>query len=101
MLDDCGLTETQRVLLRAAQIVRERWQQGWCGLNGGPRCAGGALIEAGDSTFFGCGPAYLELNRYLEKNKLVGVPDFNDMPGRTAEEVATALESAAMGEQNG
>ncbi len=88
----------QQLLLDAARIVRVRWRQGDYGNAGGPRCAVGALREAAAlideqglfSDVYTCA-----LLRFGDRLKGT-IPKWNDTPGRTAEEVATAMEEAAM-----
>ena len=88
------------VLLRAAEIVRERgFRQGpW--RTGGPLCAAGAVGEAG--TDLGLSRRTME-RHLLRFASALGGSDFadvhrwNDAPGRTAGEVAEALERAAYG----
>jgi hypothetical protein len=99
------LDEAGRILLGAAAIVRERWRQGDYGRDGGPRCLVGAIAEAGE--FHGGGlydkfavversPIY---KRLVDSLGILGstVVNWNDQEGRTAEEVAEALERAAYG----
>jgi hypothetical protein len=88
------------VLLRAAEIVRER---GFCQgpwRTDGPVCAAGAVGQAGGD--LGLSRAMMEA-RLLEFARVLGgsaagdVHEWNDAPGRTAAEVAEALERAAYG----
>lgn len=86
------LEQHEQVLMDAAQIVRSRWRQGHFGQDGEPRCAMGAIWEASDKNMVHeKGPTHLLLF-YLDRS----IPDWNDTPGRTADEVASAMESAAM-----
>lgn len=88
------LAEPDSVLLRAAEIVRERWKSGVYGEPGGGRCALGALSEA-----LGNKPA-VETKQSLALYHSLGVTSimgWNDTPGRTQTEVVEALERAAWG----
>jgi hypothetical protein len=78
-------------LLSAARIVRERWMQGETGENGGPRCALGALLEVSH-----CGSSVRQSRNRLERYLGRYITDWNDELGRTAEEVATAMEMCAL-----
>lgn len=94
------LAEPNPVLLRAAAIVRERWtQDSATALEGPPRCAMTAIAEiadrAGDASLFWTARAALVKSLGLASEWMV--PDWNDAPGRTKEEVAEALERAAWG----
>ncbi len=85
-------------LLRAAQIVRERWRQNEYGEDGGPRCAIGAISEVTGilCDYLHSGWQYHPVTSLLRP--FVGekdIPYWNDDPARTAEEVATAMEAAA------
>jgi hypothetical protein len=92
--------EPDPVLLRAAEIVRERGlcQGPW--RTSGPVCAAGAVGEAGGD--LGLSRSMMEA-RLLKFAQALGgssagdVHDWNDAPGRTAAEVAEALERAAYG----
>ena len=102
------LVEPDPVLLRAAEIVRERWcQHGWHpdgadtrGIN--TRCAGNAIVEA-EGRFQDGAPTWTDGQRRF--SLAMGWGDWgatrmflwNDTPGRTREEVAEALERAAYG----
>ena len=79
------------VCLRAAEIVRERWRQGAFGLPGQARCLEGALTEAAGTPLYRT-DARLKVACVLGTDELGG---WNDTPGRSAEEVANALETAA------
>jgi hypothetical protein len=92
--------EPDPVLLRAAEIVRERGlcQGPWRA--DGPLCAAGAIGEAGSDH----GLARTEMEaRVLQFARSLGgsaagdVHAWNDAPGRAAEDVADALERAAYG----
>lgn len=94
------MAEPDPVLLRAAEIVRERGlcQGPWRA--GGPLCAAGAVSQAGADL----GMARWEMEaRLLQFARAVGgsafndVHNWNDTPGRTAGEVAEGLERAAYG----
>lgn len=94
------LSEPDPVLLRAAEIVRERGlcQGPWRA--GGPLCAAGAVGEAGRD--LGLPRAEMEarvlqLARALGGSAASDVHGWNDAPGRTAADVAEALERAAYG----
>ena len=84
------LKPEQRVLLRAAKIVRRGWCQGVY-REGGNYCVLGA-IDAAARNYDLADAACLRLEA------LIGTHAFgtwNDQRGRTAEEVAQALEAAA------
>jgi hypothetical protein len=92
--------EPDPVLLRAAEIVRERGlcQGPWRA--GGPLCAAGAIGEAGSD--HGLVRAEMEalvlrFARVLGGSAVGDVHGWNDAPGRTVGEVAEALERAAYG----
>jgi hypothetical protein len=94
------LAQLDPVLLRAAEIVRERGlcQGPWRA--GGPLCAAGAVGEAGSD--YGLDRADMETRvlrfaRSLGGSSAADVHTWNDVPGRTADEVAEALERAAYG----
>ena len=94
------LAEPDPVLLRAAEIV---WERGLCQgpwRAGGPLCAAGAVGEAGGDL----GLARTEMEsrvlgfaRALGGSAVSDVHGWNDAPGRSAGEVAEALERAAYG----
>lgn len=94
------LADPDPVLVRAAAIVRERGlcQGPWRA--GGPLCAAGAVGEAGKD--HGLDRAETEA-RLLRFARVLGGSDagdvhrWNDAPGRSAGEVAEALERAAYG----
>jgi hypothetical protein len=106
MLEPTGPVETEPlaepnpVLLRAAELVRERGlcQGPWRA--GGPLCAAGAVsVAAGD---LGLSRAEMEgavlrFARALGGSAPGDVHSWNDASGRNAEEVAGALERAAYG----
>lgn len=92
-----------RELVRAAEIVRERWGQGDELLNSSKRCAFTSLTEAQGGDVYG-GDGFKTLNsealhRFKDSLHLevTAIYRWNDTTGRTAEEVATALERAAYG----
>lgn len=104
-LDDANYLNTdQRILLKAAEIVRERWQQGSFGENGGPRCALGAIAEAcGHDLKIGegchaaaCGTAAAKRLAKQLHIHVAKVMAWNDAPGRTADEVAAVMERVAL-----
>lgn len=94
------------MLLRAAGIVRERglYQNGYRN-DAGACCMLGACLEALGAGWYLCKltrawqptiPEPQDLLDLLRKAIGVGrVPDWNDAPGRTADEVIAALEKAA------
>ena len=86
------------VLLRAAEIVRERGlcQGAWRA--GGPLCAAGAVGQAGvdfDLERWEMEARLLQFARALGGSAFNDVHSWNDTPGRTGQEVAEALERAA------
>jgi hypothetical protein len=92
--------EPDPVLLRAAEILRERGLCRGPWRAGGPLCAAGAIGEAGSDH----GLARTEMEaRVLQFARSLGgsaagdVHAWNDAPGRAAEDVADALERAAYG----
>lgn len=94
------LAQPDPVLLLAAEIVRERGlcQGPWRA--GGPLCAAGAVGEAGADLGLSrtrMESRVLKFARALGRSAATDVHDWNDTPGRTAEEVAEALERAAYG----
>jgi hypothetical protein len=100
LLETESLVEPDPVLLRAAEIVRERGlcQGPWRA--GGPLCAAGAVGEAGRD--IGLPRAEMEVRVLRFAHALGGaavsdVHGWNDAPGRTVEDVAEALERAAYG----
>jgi hypothetical protein len=88
------------VLLRAAEIVRER---GFCQgpwRPGGPLCAAGAVSQAAEELGFVRPEMEARLRRFAAALGGVAVRDvhrWNDAPERTAGEVAEALQRAAFG----
>jgi hypothetical protein len=94
------VAEPDPVLLRAAEVVRERGlcQGPWRA--DGPLCAAGAVGEAGGALGLSRGGMerrVLKFARALGGSAVSDVHDWNDTPGRTAGEVAEALERAAYG----
>lgn len=92
--------EPDPVLLRAAEIVRERGlcQGPWRA--GGPLCAAGAVGEAGNDHGLDrpeMEAQVLRFARALGGSAVSDVHVWNDAPGRSAAEVAEALERAAYG----
>ncbi|MGH3116525.1 MAG: DUF6197 family protein [Gaiellales bacterium] len=88
------------VLLRAAEIVRER---GFCQgpwRVGGPLCAAGAVSQAAEELGFVRPEMEARLRQFADAlggSAHRDVHSWNDAPGRTAEEVAEALQRAAYG----
>ena len=93
----------RRVLLDAAQYIREH---GWCQnsvrTDDGRVCAIGAIGMAYDAAFHNsrcCEIAITAMNHLdatlARKGHLPDIVKFNDAPGRTAEEVARAMEECA------
>jgi hypothetical protein len=88
------------VLVRAAEIVETRGLSQGPWRTGGPLCAAGAIGEASASLELSraemedcvCGFA-----RSLGGAAITDVHRWNDVPGRTAADVAEALERAAYG----
>jgi hypothetical protein len=94
------LAEPDPVLLRAAEIVRERGLSRGPWRAGGPLCAAGAIGEAGSD--HGLARTEMEARvlrfaRSLGGSAVSHVHAWNDAPGRAAEDVAEALERAAYG----
>jgi hypothetical protein len=99
-LEDDRLAAPDPVLLRAAEIVRERGlcQGPWRA--GGSLCAAGAIGEAGRD--HGLARSEMEARvlrfaRSLGGSAACDVHDWNDAPGRAVDDVAHALERAAYG----
>jgi hypothetical protein len=90
------LERWRKVLLDAAQIVRRGWCQMALEDGKGRFCALGALHIADGDIADG---AFSTAGRkaFIELNILVGgfIPGWNNAPGRTAEEVAAAMEACA------
>jgi hypothetical protein len=100
LLETQALGEPDPVLLRAAEIVRERGLCKGPWRAGGPLCAAGAVgVAAGD---LGLARAEMEARvvrfaRALGGSAVSDVHGWNDAPGRTVGDVAEALERAAYG----
>lgn len=87
--DDKAAEPKYPELVRAAEIVRERWCQKRFGYLGEQRCVAGAIAEAAPGSIV----SYRAFRTWLGRE----VVSWNDEYGRTAEEVAEALERAAYG----
>jgi hypothetical protein len=88
------------VLARAAQIVRKRGLRQGPWKAGGPLCAAGAVGEAGSDLSLTRREVETRVLRFahaLGGSAAADVHRWNDVPGRTAAEVAEALERAAYG----
>ena len=87
------LAQPDPVLFRAAGIVRERGlcQGPWRA--GGPLCAAGAVGVAGGDL----GLSRAEMEASVLRFAAGDVHSWNDAPGRSAGDVAEALERAAYG----
>ena len=105
MFDFTQLEPDCQLLLDGAKIVRERWRQDGLGRNGEPRCAVGALREATGLLEYEAASSGLVYSATRRLCKTLGVSEhsygrsvaeWQDTPGRTAEDVATAMEAAAM-----
>jgi hypothetical protein len=99
-LETQPLAEPDPVLLRAAEILRERGlcQGPWRA--GGPLCAAGAVGEAGKElglTRPEMECCLLQFAGVLGGAALKDVHRWNDADGRTADEVTEALQRAAYG----
>jgi hypothetical protein len=93
-------TEPDLVLLRAAEIVRERGlcQGPWRA--GGPLCAAGAVGDAASDLGLRRAEMEARVLRFalaLGGSAVSDVHGWNDTPGRTVGDVAEALERAAYG----
>ena len=99
-LETQPLAEPDPVLLRAAEVVRERGLRQGPWRAGGPLCAAGAVgVAAGD---LGLSRTEMEgvvlrFARALGGSAAGDVHSWNDAAGRSAGEVAEALERAAYG----
>ena len=113
---DKALTETQLVLLRAAEEVRKGWCQDALERDG-EVCARGGMIKAVEAPLYWLDidektviapPIVLKADKHFERylrrhadanlgSSWTGdyVSRWNNAPGRTADEVAAALEAAA------
>jgi hypothetical protein len=94
------LAQPDSVLLRAGKIIRERGlcQGPW--RPGGPLCAAGAVGQAGEELGLSRSEMEAHLLRFagtLGGSAFSEVHSWNDAPGRTATQVAEALERAAYG----
>ena len=95
-LDGTSLTENAQILLQASQEIRKGWCQGSDGAWDSPEgavCALGAIARVcgGTSGAFYTASMYLRI--------LVGdIPEWNDHPSRTAEQVANVMEKLAFEE---
>jgi hypothetical protein len=94
------LAQPDSVLLRAAEIVLERGlcQGPW--RPEGPLCAAGAVGKAGEELGLTRSEMEAHLLRFagaLGGSAFSAVHRWNDAPGRTATQVAEALERAAYG----
>jgi hypothetical protein len=95
-----SVTQPDPVLLRAAAIIRERGLRKGPWKAGGPICAAGAVGAAGDDLNLSRPEMEERVLRFasaLGGSEPGDVHRWNDAPGRTAEEVADALERAAYG----
>lgn len=96
ILDNVGL-----VLWRAADNCEKRgWLQNSWGRPGGPQCLGGhietAANELGLSVSELMGPEKTVISVVSQRNPIMGpTVEWNNAPGRTKEEVITALRNAA------
>jgi hypothetical protein len=93
-------TEPDPVLLRAAEIMRERGLRQGPWRPGGPLCAAGAVGNAARD--LGLRRTEMEVRvlrfaRALGGSAVSDVHGWNDAPGRTVGDVAEALERAAYG----
>lgn len=83
-------------LLSGARYIREYgWVQGRLGGCGGPACLIGAMFETSTPETVGH-PAIYARERLRNHLGVVSVSDWNDAPGRTAEEVIAAMEFVAL-----
>jgi hypothetical protein len=95
-----SVAQPDPVLLRAAEIVRERGLRKGPWKAGGPICAAGAVGAAGDDLNLTRPEMEERVLRFacaLGGSEPSDVHRWNDTPGRTAEQVADALERAAYG----
>lgn len=94
------LAHPDSLLLRAAEIVRERGLCQGTWRPGGPLCAAGALGLAGAALGLTRSEMEARLLRFaggLGGSAISDIHSWNDAPGRTAGEVVEALERAAYG----
>lgn len=93
------LDQTALDLLKTAQLLRdEGWVQGAFGSRGYPKCASRALNIVTDWDFGRYMEAYMRLGNYIDKQYgrcVGGLLVWNDMPGRTADEVIGTIKRAA------
>jgi hypothetical protein len=97
-LETQPLVEPDPVLLRAAEIVRERGLRQGPWRAGGPLCAAGAVgVAAGDLGLSRTEMEHVVLRfaRALGGSAAGDVHSWNDVSGRSAGEVVEALERAA------
>ena len=90
-------------LMRAAEIVEERWCQGTLGTTGGPVCALGAISEVTDGTPTAAWVALpgkrttAHLAREALERQVADIATrWNDTDKRTNKEVAAAMRRAAV-----
>lgn len=96
----------RQLLMDAAPIVRVRWRQGGAGNDGESRCALGAISEiAGHQQGCYIPDKMMKAIQALAKTvhpeptpigPFTEIAFWNDADGRTAEDVAQAMEAAAM-----
>lgn len=102
----------EEILAKAADLVEESWAQGDANIryDGGPYCAGVALNKAAKGYAWGICDEPDVIDTVAPKSpsdqawrafcleigitRIDNIPIWNDMPGRTQEEVATSLRSA-------
>jgi hypothetical protein len=87
------------ILLKAAEhLERHGWRQGDYGTLNEPCCAHGAMFAVTD--FHADESARIEAKRMF--SRFINAPsiDWNDAPGRTANEVIAALRGAANNEES-
>jgi hypothetical protein len=95
-----SVAQPDPVLLRAAQIVRERGLRKGPWKDGGPICAAGAVGAAGEDLILTRPEMEQRVLRFAQAlggSVISDVHRWNDTPGRTTAEVAEALERAAYG----
>lgn len=91
------LTAESRGLLAAADYIEKwGWHQGSASGSTGGVCAMGAILEVTDIKFHV--RAMRLLCRHLGSQHIDYIPDWNDSPSRTKEEVISALREAAISE---
>lgn len=90
---------TAAMILRraAARLISNGWQQHAFGEPGGPTCAGGAIhytcVEAG--TYEQIENVEDEALKAVRRRTRLRLADWNDVPGRTLEDVILTLTGAA------